>query len=185
MVKEPKDSAQLEWAGQHTSGMCEICSHRMNWLLRVPWGRQTSSKSSKKRPSEQKNYATAWSYKCSVVFVSKVAVPVLHCRSEIFCWWCPPLSRQRQTPPGWVRGGGLRSLASTVGTAKQNRHVHTHTNAHRDMQLHQHTRTETKQRKTRKHTENKRWFISFRISMASKWFQVRKHLSQLLLNASY
>lgn len=161
-------TAQLEWTGRRMSGTCEVCSHRINWLLWSPQRRQTRYKSYKKWAAGQKNYMTAWSHKCSVcsfsqkqtvfqfeVWPSGVSVPALRCRSEIFCWWCPPPGRQRRTPPGWVRGGGRRFLASTVGTTKQKRHVHTHTFTHRETQAHQHTHTrkntQEKQRKWRIH----------------------------------
>lgn len=105
---------------------------------------------------------------------SSVTVPVLHYRSEIFCWWCPPPGRRRQTPPGWVHGGGLRFLASTVGTAKQNRHTHTHTHTRtyiyihiftqRGMQVH----TDTHTGKTKKNTQGKQKMKDLLVSESNR-----------------
>lgn len=136
------------------SGMCEGCCRSINWLLSVPRGGQTKKRGQQSR----KNYMTAWSHQPSVWLflwlVVGATVPVPHCRSEIFCWWCPPPGRQRQTPPGWVRGGGLHFLASTVGTAKQNRHAHTHTIMHSETCRYTSTHTHAHVHKN-KHTTEK------------------------------
>ncbi len=67
IVKEQNDSAsaQLEWTGRRMSGMCEVCSHRINWLLWSHREDKQVTKSYEKCAAEQKNYTTARSHKCS------------------------------------------------------------------------------------------------------------------------
>lgn len=60
IVKAQNDSAsaQLEWTGRRMSGMCEVCSHRINWLLWSPQRRQTSYK--KLGINGQQSRKTTW-----------------------------------------------------------------------------------------------------------------------------
>lgn len=122
------------------------------------------SKAEKKQTKKNSNnYTSGWSHRMLFLFVACpfcVTVPEPHCRSGIFCWWCPLPDQRRQTPPGWVRGGGLRFLASTVGTTKPNRHVHIHTHAYTHIEKCMYTSTQTNQQ--RETQEKERWLISFR-----------------------
>lgn len=122
------------------------------------------SKAEKKQTKKtSNNYTSGWSHRMLFLFVACpfcVTVPEPHCRSGIFCWWCPLPDQRRQTPPGWVRGGGLRFLASTVGTTKPNRHVHIHTHAYTHIEKCMYTSTQTNQQ--RETQEKERWLISFR-----------------------
>lgn len=121
------------------------------------------SKAEKNKQKKPNNYTSGWSHRMLFLFVACpfcVTVPEPHCRSGIFCWWCPLPDQRRQTPPGWVRGGGLRFLASTVGTTKPNRHVHIHTHAYTHIEKCMYTSTQTNQQ--RETQEKERWLISFR-----------------------
>ncbi len=65
---------------------------------------------------------------CKCAMLASVYSPVLRYRCGRSCWWCPPPDPQTQTPPGWVRAGGRRSLASTADTAGHKAHQ-SHTSA--------------------------------------------------------